>query len=41
MRILQRQHILAVNDGADLLEGLGHIEAYIGHLVIGHLKDNW
>lgn len=32
--------VLAVQDGADLLEGLGHIEAHIGHLVVGHLEDH-
>lgn len=36
-----KDNILAVKDGANLLKGLGHIEAYIGHLVIGHLEDHW
>lgn len=30
----------AVEDGSDLLEGLGHVEAHVGHLVIGHLQDH-
>lgn len=30
----------AVQDRAYLLEGLGHIEAHIGHLVVGHLEDH-
>lgn len=34
-------HILLFQDRAYLLKGLGHIEAYIGHLVIGHLEDHW
>lgn len=31
----------AFKDGTDLLEGLGHVEADVGHLVIGHLEDHW
>lgn len=32
--------VQAVEDGADLLEGLSHVEADVGHLVIGHLQDH-
>lgn len=32
--------VQAVEDGSDLLEGLGHVEADVGHLVIGHLQDH-
>lgn len=33
--------VQAVEDGPNLLEGLGHVEADVGHLVIGHLQDHW
>lgn len=36
-----RRDVLAVEDGADLLKGLGHVEAHVGHLVVGHLDDDW
>lgn len=36
-----RTDVQAVEDGADLLEGLGHVEADVGHLVVGHLQDHW
>lgn len=34
-------NILAVEDGADLLKGFSHVEAYVSHLVVGHLEDDW
>lgn len=36
-----RKDILLVEDRADLLKGLGHIEPYVGHLVIGHFENHW
>ena len=33
-------YTLAVKDRSDLLEGLGHVEADVGHLVVGHLEDH-
>lgn len=33
------KHILAVQHRSNLLKRLGHIEAYIGYLVIGHLEN--
>ena len=38
--VVDEEDLLAVQDRADLLEGLGHIEAHIGHLVVGHLEDH-
>lgn len=32
--------ILAIKDGANLLQGLGHVEADVGHLVVGHFEDH-
>lgn len=33
------EHVLAVQHRSNLLKRLGHIEAYIGYLVIGHLEN--
>ena len=35
-----KDYALAVKDRSDLLEGLGHVEADVGHLVVGHLEDH-
>lgn len=35
-----REDILAVQDGADLLQRLGHVEAHVSHLVVGHFQDD-
>lgn len=32
--------LLVVQDGADLLQRFGHVEAHVGHLVVGHLQDH-
>lgn len=37
---LRLADVLAVEDRANLLQGLGHIEADISHLVVGHLQDH-
>lgn len=39
-RVDGQEYVLAVKDMSDLLKGLGHVEAHVGHLVVGHLEDH-
>lgn len=35
-----QEDVLAVQNRTDLLQRLGHVEAHISHLIVGHFQDD-